>query len=75
LTSTLLGSVDKTYSGIASGALNAMRQTGCVLGVALFGSLVGDAARFMPGMRTALFIGIGLCAVACAAILATRQSQ
>src|SRR3954471_3687697 len=41
LTSTLLGSVEKSRSGIAAGVLNATRQTGSVLGVALFGSLVG----------------------------------
>jgi DHA2 family methylenomycin A resistance protein-like MFS transporter len=75
LTSTLLGSVDKTYSGIAAGALNSMRQTGSVLGVALFGSLVGNTARFMSGTRTTLFICIGLCVLACVAILATKPSQ
>ena len=42
LTSTLLGSVDKARSGIAAGVLNATRQTGSVLGVALFGSLVAS---------------------------------
>src|SRR6516165_813632 len=38
LTSTLLGSVEKARSGIAAGVLNSIRQTGSVLGVALFGS-------------------------------------
>src|SRR3984957_557594 len=41
LTSTLLGSVEKSRSGIAAGVLNATRQTGSVLGVALFGTLAG----------------------------------
>jgi MFS transporter, DHA2 family, methylenomycin A resistance protein len=65
LTSTLLGSVGKQYSGVASGALNAMRQTGSVLGVALFGSLLGSAAGFMPGARAALLISaaLALCAL------------
>ena len=44
LTSTLLGSVEKARSGIAAGVLNSTRQTGSVLGVALFGSLVGRSA-------------------------------
>src|SRR6185437_14594199 len=35
LTSALLGSVEKSRSGIAAGVLNATRQTGSVLGVAL----------------------------------------
>jgi MFS transporter, DHA2 family, methylenomycin A resistance protein len=37
LTSTLLGSVEKRRSGVAAGVLNPARQTGSVLGVALFG--------------------------------------
>jgi DHA2 family methylenomycin A resistance protein-like MFS transporter len=56
LTSTMLGSVEKARSGIAAGVLNATRQTGSVLGVALFGSLIGDQAAFMPGMHLALAI-------------------
>ncbi|MFK4601605.1 hypothetical protein ABIF57_001057 [Bradyrhizobium diazoefficiens] len=49
LTSTLLGSVEKARSGIAAGVLNATRQTGSVLGVALFGSLVASEGAFMTG--------------------------
>ena len=51
LTSTLLGSVEKSRSGIAAGVLNATRQTGSVLGVALFGSLVAVAGAFMSGLH------------------------
>jgi hypothetical protein len=54
LTSTLLGSVEKSRSGVAAGVLNATRQTGSVLGVALFGSLVGQADAFMAGAHAAL---------------------
>jgi DHA2 family methylenomycin A resistance protein-like MFS transporter len=66
LTSTLLGSVAKQYSGVASGVLNSMRQTGSVLGVALFGSLLGGSAGFMPGAKIALMISaaLALCALA-----------
>jgi DHA2 family methylenomycin A resistance protein-like MFS transporter len=56
LTSTLLGSVEKTRSGIAAGVLNATRQTGSVLGVALFGSLVGQSGAFMAGLHKSLII-------------------
>jgi DHA2 family methylenomycin A resistance protein-like MFS transporter len=56
LTSTLLGSVDKSRSGIAAGVLNATRQTGSVLGVALFGSLVGADNAFIAGAHAALVI-------------------
>ena len=56
LTSTLLGSVAKQRSGVAAGVLNATRQTGSVLGVALFGALVGRSGAFMAGMHAALAI-------------------
>jgi MFS transporter, DHA2 family, methylenomycin A resistance protein len=56
LTSTLLGSVEKSRSGIAAGVLNATRQTGSVLGVALFGSLAGEGSAFMAGTHEALII-------------------
>src|SRR5438477_2977923 len=56
LTSTLLGSVAKSRSGIAAGVLNATRQTGSVLGVALFGSLVGGGNEFITGAHASLVI-------------------
>lgn len=56
LTSTLLGSVDKARSGIAAGVLNATRQTGSVLGVALFGSLVAAEGAFMAGFHLSLVL-------------------
>jgi MFS transporter, DHA2 family, methylenomycin A resistance protein len=68
LTSTLLGSVEKSRSGIAAGVLNATRQTGSVLGVALFGSLVGHADAFMAGAHASLIISACLLLVAGAAI-------
>jgi DHA2 family methylenomycin A resistance protein-like MFS transporter len=69
LTSTLLGSVDKSRSGIAAGVLNATRQTGSVLGVALFGSLVGGGANaFLFGAKAALAISALLLVAAAAAI-------
>jgi DHA2 family methylenomycin A resistance protein-like MFS transporter len=45
LTSRLLGSVEKSRSGIAAGVLNLTWQTG----IALFGSLAGQANAFMAG--------------------------
>jgi DHA2 family methylenomycin A resistance protein-like MFS transporter len=56
LTSTLLGSVDRAHSGIAAGVLNSTRQTGSVLGVALFGSLLGQGEAFVRGTHEALLI-------------------
>ena len=52
LTSALLGSVEKSRSGLAAGVLNATRQTGSVLGVALFGSLVEQSGAFVPGAQS-----------------------
>jgi MFS transporter, DHA2 family, methylenomycin A resistance protein len=57
MTATLLGSVEKSRSGIAAGVLNSTRQTGSVLGVALFGSLIGGQGdAFLFGTRAALLI-------------------
>jgi DHA2 family methylenomycin A resistance protein-like MFS transporter len=69
LTSTLLGSVEKARSGIAAGVLNATRQTGSVLGVALFGSLIGRANEFIPGARESLIISTILLMGAAATIM------
>jgi MFS transporter, DHA2 family, methylenomycin A resistance protein len=68
LTSTLLGSVEKSRSGIAAGVLNATRQTGSVLGVALFGSLVGESGAFMTGMHASLMVSALVLLLAAAAI-------
>ena len=69
LTSTLLGSVDKSRSGVASGVLNSMRQTGSVLGVALLGSLAGSASGMIPGLRLSLAIAAALLACSAAAVV------
>jgi DHA2 family methylenomycin A resistance protein-like MFS transporter len=68
LTSTLLGSVEKSRSGIAAGVLNSTRQTGSVLGVALFGSLAGQENAFMAGAHLSLVISACLLLAAAAAI-------
>jgi DHA2 family methylenomycin A resistance protein-like MFS transporter len=77
LTSTLLGSVEKARSGIAAGVLNATRQTGSVLGVALFGSLVSQAEAFMAGAHESLIISACLLLAAAAVIWrgASRQAS
>jgi DHA2 family methylenomycin A resistance protein-like MFS transporter len=79
LTSTLLGSVDKSRSGIAAGVLNATRQTGSVLGVALFGSLLGQAGSlsghadaFLRGAHLSLIISTLLLIAAAALALVAR---
>jgi DHA2 family methylenomycin A resistance protein-like MFS transporter len=68
LTSTLLGSVAKSRSGIAAGVLNATRQTGSVLGVAMFGALVGQSSAFIAGLHASLITSAGVLLAAAAAI-------
>ncbi|MET4326377.1 DHA2 family methylenomycin A resistance protein-like MFS transporter [Bradyrhizobium sp. i1.15.2] len=75
LTSTLLGSVEKSRSGIAAGVLNATRQTGSVLGVALFGSLVGDNNVFIAGAHTSLLISAAVLLAGAVAIWLGRAKD
>jgi MFS transporter, DHA2 family, methylenomycin A resistance protein len=67
MTSELLGSVDRARSGAASGTLNTMRQTGSVIGVALYGSLVAGAS-IVGGLHAALGVSVG--ALLCTGALA-----
>jgi DHA2 family methylenomycin A resistance protein-like MFS transporter len=60
MTASLLGSVERSRSGVASGTLNSARQTGSVIGVALFGSLVAGRGHLVSGVHLALAISAGL---------------
>jgi MFS transporter, DHA2 family, methylenomycin A resistance protein len=73
LAATLLGSVEKSRSGVAAGVLNSTRQTGSVLGVALFGSLIGQS--FLAGAHAALIVSALLLAVAAAVITLGSRTQ
>lgn len=75
LTSTLLGSVEKSRSGIAAGVLNATRQTGSVLGVALFGSLVGGNNVFIAGAHASLLISAAVLLAGAVAIWLGRAKD
>jgi MFS transporter, DHA2 family, methylenomycin A resistance protein len=75
LTSALLGSVEKWRSGVAAGVLNSTRQTGSVIGVALFGSLIERTNAFMSGAHAALIISAALLIVAGGAILSALLTQ
>ncbi len=70
MTASLLGSVERPRSGIASGTLNAMRQTGSLIGIALFGSLIAGRGQFFAGLHIALVISL---AVLLAGALLTRR--
>jgi DHA2 family methylenomycin A resistance protein-like MFS transporter len=72
ITSEMLGSVDPSRSGVASGTLNTMRQAGSAIGVALFGSLI--ATSLVSGLHAALAISVGL-VVAIAALTRVLDRQ
>jgi DHA2 family methylenomycin A resistance protein-like MFS transporter len=72
ITASLLGSVERSRSGIASGTLNTARQTGSVIGVALFGSLIASG-RLVGGLHVALVIAVSLSLVV--AVLGARTSR
>jgi MFS transporter, DHA2 family, methylenomycin A resistance protein len=69
MTASLLGSVDRSRSGVAAGTLNTARQTGSVIGVSLFGSLIAGG-RLVGGLHLALAIAVGLSLVV--AVLGAR---
>ncbi|MBB6488799.1 MFS transporter [Rhizobium lusitanum] len=62
VTNVTLASAATSQGGIASGVLNTARQVGGMLGVAIFGYLVRDAApsAFLFGMRMSFAIAAGL---------------
>ncbi len=61
MTSALLGSVDRDRSGVASGTLNTARQSGSVVGVALFGAFA--ARDVVGGLHLSLLVAAGLAAL------------
>ncbi|RBH57596.1 MULTISPECIES: MFS transporter [Pseudomonas] len=65
ITQAVLTAVPANRAGVASGLLNAARQVGGVMGVALFGGLVrhSQPALFMLGMEQALIACVVLLAV------------
>ena len=73
LASALLGSVEKSRSGVAASVFNSARQTGSVLGVALFGSLIAQANDFLFGVRAVLVVS-ALLLVAAAIAIGWRNS-
>jgi MFS transporter, DHA2 family, methylenomycin A resistance protein len=64
ITSALLGSVEPTRAGVAAGTLNTARQTGSVLGVALFGALANG--RIVAGLQVSVLVSIALALVTAA---------
>jgi hypothetical protein len=71
----LLGTVDTKLSGVASGVLNASRQAGSVVGVALLGSLIERQHPFIPGIRGALMISVGVVLAGCLSAFLIRPEK
>jgi DHA2 family methylenomycin A resistance protein-like MFS transporter len=75
LTALLLQSVPAAQAGVASGVLNAFRQVGGALAVAVYGIVIAGDGGFLHGMRACLLISAAVVAVTCAGALARRPSQ
>ncbi|MFM0068823.1 MFS transporter [Paraburkholderia aspalathi] len=61
-TSVFMSTVDRQYSGIASGVSRATGQIGSAIGVAIFGGLVANMHQIAQGMRIAATISTVLTA-------------
>lgn len=70
MTAAVIAAAPNNRSGIASAVLNAARQVGSVIGVAVLGTLVG-AGDFVAGMHVALGIAGG--AFLCGIVLTHRS--
>lgn len=65
MTAAILSSVERKRSGTASAVVNASRQTGGAIGVALFGALIGTTpAQIVHGLRLASLISLGFILIA-----------
>jgi DHA2 family methylenomycin A resistance protein-like MFS transporter len=73
VTSLLLDRVPAQRAGTASGVLNASRQLGGALSVAVFGALVSNHAHFLHGLRTSLLIAALLVVLTAAASVLLKE--
>lgn len=58
-TAAVMEAAPSERGGLASGTLNAARQVGGAIGVALLGTLVAHRASFVSGLRTGMAIAAG----------------
>lgn len=73
MTALLVGSAPAALVGTASGVLNASRQVGGALAVALFGALVAHRSTFLHGMQVSLLIAALLLLATAAVGLSLRR--
>jgi DHA2 family methylenomycin A resistance protein-like MFS transporter len=77
MTTALLSSIEKNKAGVASGALNTIRQAAGAIGVALLGVIGGHPEQSVTGLHTTFWIGalLLLAGAAVAAFGAGRDPQ
>jgi DHA2 family methylenomycin A resistance protein-like MFS transporter len=67
MTTAMLSSVESSWAGTASAALNSARQAGGAIGVAVFGALiVGGNECIVPGLHVAAVLSAAMLVVAAA---------
>ena len=70
----ILGAVERGHSGLAAGVLNAARQMGGVIGVAVLGALVGSPPS-VAGVSLGSFVGASALALAGALAIAAFRDD
>jgi DHA2 family methylenomycin A resistance protein-like MFS transporter len=77
MTTAILSSVDRARSGVASAVLNAARQVGGAIGVAVFGALVGGitAEQITSGLNIAALSAAALMMIATFIALSVRSER
>ncbi|MBR8273277.1 MFS transporter [Burkholderia cenocepacia] len=73
-TAPALGTIDRQRAGVAAAVLNAARQSGSALGVAIFGACIATLQPLPVAMRLVLALAAGLSALAAATWWLTVQA-
>ena len=77
MTTAILSSVDRDWSGTVSAVLNAARQVGGAIGVAVFGALVSEvtAEQITSGLNVAAWTAAALSIIATLVALSVRGGR